>query len=202
MQPFRRVAGIGLPIDRENVDTDMILPQRWLVTVERTGLGEGFFGGWRYDADGGPRPGCVLNQPGYQGAAVVVAGANYGCGSSREHAVWAHLDYGIRAVIAPSYGPIFFENSLKNGLLPVVLPAASVARLLRQMVDAPGSLCEVDLELSIVVGPDGASYSFALDEGRRQALLAGADEIALTLRLDEEIAAFQRGDRTRRPWIW
>lgn len=202
MQPFRSVTGVALPIDRDNVDTDAIMPQRWLVTVERTGLGQGLFGSWRYDADDRPRADFVLNRPAYRGAAIIVAGENYGCGSSREHAVWAHLDYGIRAMIAPSYGPIFFENSLKNGLLPVVLPPEHAWRIRRQVIDRPGASCTVDLETMRVVGPDGAVYSFALDEGRRRALLDGADEIAQTLRYEEEIAAFQRRDRTRRPWIW
>lgn len=202
MQPFRRVTGIAVPLERENIDTDAIAPQRWLITVERTGLGQGLFGAWRYDEHDRPRADFVLNQPAYHDASIIVALANYGCGSSREHAVWAHLDYGIRAVIAPSYGPIFFENSIKNGLLPVVLAPDVVMRVLKQVTDKPGAVCTVDLEALVVNGPDGTSYPFELDEGRRRALLDGADEIAQTLKVDEQIAAFQRSDRESRPWIW
>jgi len=201
MQPFQCVAGAILPIDRENVDTDAIMPQRWLVTTERTGLGKGFFGSWRYDENLDPRADCVLNHPGYQDARVLVAGSNYGCGSSREHAVWAHLDYGIRVVIAPSYGPIFYENALKNGLLAVVLPEETVATLMHQAAAQPGAACSVDLRTLEITGPDGAIHAFELDPGRRAKLLEGRDDIALTLEMEDRIAAFQERDRTHRPWI-
>lgn len=200
MQAFDQVSGLALPMDRENVDTDAIVPQRWLVTVERDGLGAGLFGSWRYDEQGKNRPDFVLNQPAYRGANILVAGANYGCGSSREHAVWAHLDWGIRAVIAPSYGPIFYENCLKNGLLPVVLPDSTVAAMLRQIQATPGVHCRVDLLRREVTGPDAAVHGFSMDEGRRRALLDGTDEIALTLKMEPHIAAFARLDGLERPW--
>ncbi len=200
MQAFEKVTGIALPIDRENVDTDAIVPQRWLVTVERDGLGAGLFGSLRYDENGHDRADFVLNQPAYQGAKIIVAGANYGCGSSREHAVWAHLDYGIHAIIAPSYGPIFYENCLKNGLLPVLLPEEAVRRMLRQIHQAPGTHLGVDLAKNQVTGPDGVLHGFSMDEGRRKALLEGTDDIALTLKFSEQIAAFAQRDAQDRPW--
>lgn len=200
MQPFDELAGIALPIDRADVDTDVIIPQRWLVTVTRTGLGAGLFGNWRYDAQGKARPDFVLNQPAYRNACIIVAGANYGCGSSREHAVWAHLDYGVRAVIAPSFGPIFHDNSLNNGLLPVTLPASDVAALLRQLAQHPGAACRVALRPMEVTGPDGAIYRFDMDATRRQALLGGIDDIGMSERRMDEIVAFQRRRRDDMPW--
>lgn len=200
MQAFDAVHGIAVPMDRENVDTDAIVPQRWLVTVERRGLGVGLFGSWRYDAHDRPRADFVLNRPAYQGACILVAGANYGCGSSREHAVWAHLDWGIRAVIAPSFGPIFQENALKNGLLPVVLPPEAVRGLLDQLLAEPGARCGVDLHRCEVTDPAGRVWRFEMDAGRRQALLDGVDDIDLALALSGTIAAFQDKDLAARPW--
>ncbi len=200
MQAFEAVHGIAVPMDRDNVDTDAIVPQRWLVTVERRGLGVGLFGSWRYDGDGRPRPDFVLNRPAYQGANILVAGANYGCGSSREHAVWAHLDWGLRAVIAPSFGPIFQENAMKNGLLPVVLPADAVRDILRQLRAHPGAACGVDLRACEVTDPAGRVHPFGMDAGRRQAMLDGVDDIDLALALCGTIAAFQARDTAARPW--
>jgi 3-isopropylmalate/(R)-2-methylmalate dehydratase small subunit len=201
MQPFETFSGVMLPLPRANIDTDAIIPQRWLVTVTRDGLGEGLLGAWRYDEHGRPDPGFVLNVPAYQGARVIVAGANYGCGSSREHAVWAHLDYGIRAVIAPSFGPIFHENSLLNGLLPVELTAATVASLQEQAQAQPGASCTVDLARCEVTAPDGSRHRFELAEGRRQALLAGMDEIGRTEAKEAELARFQARQRDTAPWL-
>jgi len=200
MQAFERVEGVAIPLERDNVDTDAMVPQRWLVTVERKGLGAGLFDGWRHDGQGRPRPDFVFNQPAYAGARIVVAGANYGCGSSREHAVWAHLDRGLRAVIAPSYGPIFQENALKNGLLPVVLPPETVRGLLRQLQARPGARLAVDLRRREVTDPAGGVHVFEIDPGRRQALLEGQDEIAQVLALSGTIADFQRRDLERHPW--
>ena len=201
MHAFEQVSGIALPMDRAHIDTDTIIPQRWLVTVSRQGLGRGLFGSLRYDAQGHEQPDFILNQPAYRGACLIVAGANYGCGSSREHAVWAHLDYGIRAIIAPSFGAIFYGNSLNNGLLPVELPAPQVALLLQQLQAAPGAHCTVDLQRCQVTGPDATTYPFAMDAGRRQALLLGLDEIALTERELPRIAAFQQQQLQRMPWL-
>lgn len=201
MQAFDEVAGVALPLERSDVDTDAIIPARWLVTVTRRGLGEGLFGGWRYDGAGRPRAAFVLNQPAYRNACIIVAGANYGCGSSREHAVWAHLDYGVRAVIAPSYGPIFHENSLNNGLLPVELPAAQVATLLQQLQQRPGAHCRVSLRTMEVTGPDGSAYGFSMDPARRTALLEGLDDIGMTARQLEAIEAFQARQLQAMPWL-
>lgn len=170
MQAFIRAHGIILPMNQDHVDTDAIIPQRWLVTVERDGLADGFMGAWRYDEHGQPRPECVLNQPAYQGAAIVLARENYGCGSSREHAVWAHQGYGIRAIVAASYGPIFHENCLKNGLLPVT------CRGRRRDADGPGA-GRPGLRLRGGPGqparhrPGRPRYPFEIDAGRRQLLL-------------------------------
>lgn len=201
MKAFHRVQGIMVPLQRDNVDTDAIIPQRWLVTVDRKGLGQGLFGAWRYDEAGLPRADFVLNRPGYQGARIIVAGRNYGCGSSREHAVWAHLDHGIQAIVAASYGPIFHENCLRNGLLPVTLPETAIAALLAQALAEPGCHCEVNLDTLHVTGPDARAYPFTMDEGRRQLLRQGADDIAVTLKMENDIGRFQECQRRTKPWL-
>jgi 3-isopropylmalate/(R)-2-methylmalate dehydratase small subunit len=201
MKAFHRTRGIVAPIRRDDVDTDAIVPQRWLVTTDRKGLGQGLFGGWRYDLHDLPRPGFVLNQPAYKDARIILAGRNYGCGSSREHAVWAHLDYGIEAVVAQSYGPIFYENCLKNGLLPVMLPESAIAQLMDQAQAAPGCQCEVNLDTLRVTGPDGRDYAFEMDAGRRRLLLEGTDDIAVTLKMTHEIGKFQECLRRTKPWL-
>ena len=201
MQAFRRHRGLMLPINADNVDTDAITPQRWLITVERKGLGGGLFGSWRYGENGEDNPDCVLNKPQYAGASVIVARANYGCGSSREHAVWAHLDYGIRAIVAASYGPIFYENCLKNGLLPVVLPDRHIDTLMAHALAGDGAELLIDLELNKVMGPGGLVYDFAMDPGRRQSLLDGLDDIAATLAQREDIDNFEAWQRRKSPWL-
>ncbi|MGB3431255.1 3-isopropylmalate dehydratase small subunit [Achromobacter sp.] len=201
MKPFLQAHGIILPMNQDHVDTDAIVPQRWLVTIERSGLADGFMGGLRYDEHGQPRPDCVLNQAGYQGAAIVLARENYGCGSSREHAVWAHQEYGIRAIVAASYGPIFHENCLKNGLLPVTLPIDAIDTLMEQALGRPGSSCTVDLASQRVTGPDGTDYAFDIDAGRRQLLLDGTDDIDLALQRTAEIDAFQQRQQRTQPWL-
>jgi 3-isopropylmalate/(R)-2-methylmalate dehydratase small subunit len=201
MKPFINADGIILPINQNNVDTDAIIPQRWLVTVERTGLAEGFMGSWRYDDAGNPRPDFVMNQAVYRNASIVLARENYGCGSSREHAVWAHQEYGIRAIIAASYGPIFYENCLKNGLLPVVLPEEAIASLMLQALALPGCSCHVDLAGQVVIGPDGQRYPFAIDAGRRKLLLEGIDDIDLVLQHSTKIDQFQQMQRRTNPWL-
>ncbi|MBV7483392.1 3-isopropylmalate dehydratase small subunit [Bordetella sp. BOR01] len=199
MQAFRSHYGIMLPIDRDNVDTDAIVPQRWLITVERKGLGKGLFGSWRYDEAGRDHPDFILNRPEYANASVIVARSNYGCGSSREHAVWAHLDYGIRAIVAPSYGSIFYENCLKNGLLPVVLAEDKVNGLIGQALAGDGSGLAVDLESNQLTGPDGMVYDFTMDAGRRRSLLDGQDDIAATLTQRESIDIFEVWQRRTNP---
>lgn len=201
MQKFEVLEGVALPLDRANVDTDAIIPQRWLVTVTRTGLGAGLFGAWRWDSRGHAIPDFVLNLPTYRHACIIVARDNYGCGSSREHAVWAHLDYGVRAVIAPSFGPIFQENCLNNGLLPVQLPASTVAAIMDQLHTCPGATCRVDLLRCEVTAPDGTRHRFNMDAGRRQALLEGWDAIDISVRQEPHIAEFQVHQNEQQPWL-
>jgi 3-isopropylmalate/(R)-2-methylmalate dehydratase small subunit len=203
MKPFHRVTGTAIPLSRTDIDTDAIIPQRWLITTERDGLGKGFFANWRYhEGTLDPRPECVLNDPRFHGARIIVAAPNYGCGSSREHAVWAHLDYGIEAVIASSFGSIFYDNALKNGLALIVLEQSDVSRILEQLDAGPCATMSVDLERNEVRGPDGRLYLFEMEEQRRLALLMGRDEITATLDMSDAIDAFQKRDRLDRPWVW
>ena len=188
MQPFRRVTGVLAPLDRANVDTDQIIPKQFLKRIERSGFGPFLFYDWRRAGD------FVLDRPAYQGAVVLVAGANFGCGSSREHAPWALLDAGFRAVIAPSFADIFKSNCFRSGLLPVELPAAQVERLIRLAQRDPGAEVTVDLEAN-TVSTDGVTANFAIDAFYRDCLLNGEDEIALTLKSEPEIAAYE----SRRP---
>jgi 3-isopropylmalate/(R)-2-methylmalate dehydratase small subunit len=202
MEKFTRLAGIAAPLPRINVDTDQIMPREWCISITKTGFGKGLFGGWRYRPDGSENPEFVLNQPAYRGATILVAGANYGCGSSREMAVWGHLEYGIRAVIAPSFASIFHENCFKNGVLPVVLPQGMVESILGQLAARPGATMTVDLTECTVTTPDGGRHEFTVDAPRRTMLLEGLDEIGVTLKHEDAIAAFQGADRGRRPWVW
>lgn len=198
MKPFLRTEGIAVPIDRGDIDTDAIIPQQWLITTERTGLGTGLFANWRGD----PRsPACLLDDPRYAGAPILVAGPNYGCGSSREHAVWAHIDHGIAAVVSSSFGAIFYENAINNGLLPVLLDAEIVSGLLQALAVGP-RVMNIDLQRQIVTGPDGTCHPFTIDPRHREALLAGSDPITDTLALIRHIEAFQARDRLDRPWVW
>jgi len=209
MKRFRQVRGIAIPMARADIDTDAIIPQQWLITTERSGLGGGLFGNWRYlnatrdlNATRAPDPGFILNDPRLRGARILVAGPNYGCGSSREHAVWAHLDFGIEAVIAPSFGQIFYYNALKNGLAVIRLELGITSNILASLLALPGQEMTVDLLANTVIGPDGTQHSFAMEADRREALLLGRDDIAATLEMSEAITAFQKADRLRRPWVW
>jgi 3-isopropylmalate/(R)-2-methylmalate dehydratase small subunit len=203
MKAVRTIAGPAVPLERADIDTDTIIPQNWLITTEREGLGIGLFSNWRYlDRNFSPNPAFVMNEPRFAGARIIVAGPNYGCGSSREHAVWAHLDYGIEAIIAPSFGPIFFDNALKNGLLAIVLGAQETLGLITQLQNGPTSQMGVDLDRQEILGPDGAVYGFAMDDQRRYAIMQGKDGIAATLRMSDAIDTFQREDRLRMPWLW
>jgi 3-isopropylmalate/(R)-2-methylmalate dehydratase small subunit len=190
MQPFRRHAGRAALLPRANVDTDQIVPKQFLKRVERSGFGAFLFHDWRFLADGTPNPAFELNRPEATGASILVAGANFGCGSSREHAPWALADYGFRAIVAPSFADIFFGNCCQNGLVPVVLPPEDVARLLA-FVPRPLDLV-VDLERGTVEGPDGFRAAFTLDAYRREMLLEGLDEIGRTLKLEPKITAWER----------
>jgi 3-isopropylmalate/(R)-2-methylmalate dehydratase small subunit len=191
MEPFVRLTGVVAPLDRVNVDTDQIIPKQFLKRIERTGFGQFLFFDWRYLEDGRPNPEFELNHPGYQGASILVAGRNFGCGSSREHAPWALLDYGFRAIIAPSFADIFRNNCFQNGMLPVVLPEEDVRLLLDKAKARPGYRLTVDLERCVVEDEEGFRRSFEVDPFRRHCLLNGLDDIGLTLQHEEKIRAYE-----------
>ena len=192
MDPFAKVSGIAAPLDRVNVDTDQIIPAVHLKSIERTGFGKHLFEPWRFNADGSPVPDFVLNKPAYSNAAVLVAGRNFGCGSSREHAPWALRDYGILCVIAPSFADIFYSNCFQNGLLPLVLPEEQVRQIMDHTIANPGVELTVDLESQRVWTEDEEiSISFEIDPSRRHALLNGLDNIGLTLEHDDKITAYE-----------
>src|SRR5262245_48124543 len=181
MDEFVRHTGVVAPLDRVNVDTDQIIPKQFLKRIERSGFGQYLFFDWRFDDDGRPNPEFELNRPGYEGASVLVAGRNFGCGSSREHAPWALQDYGFRAIIAPSYADIFFNNCFQNGVLPVVLPEATVNEILTRAKERPGYSLTIDLEKQTVEDEEGELARFEVDPFRRDCLLRGLDGIGLTL---------------------
>ena len=191
MNPFRVHTGLVVPLDRPDVDTDQIIPKQFLKRVERTGFGQFLFYDWRFLADGQPDSSFPLNEPRYRGASILIAGKNFGCGSSREHAPWALADYGFRAIIASSFADIFANNCLKNGLLPVILPNDRVAKLMRQAKDIGNYKFTVDLEQKVVRDDHGFSASFEIGDFRRQCLLEGLDDIGLTLKHEAEIAAYE-----------
>lgn len=192
MQPFTNLTGVGAPLDRVNADTDQIIPKQFLKRIERTGFGKFLFFDWRYLPDGEtPNPGFELNQPPLQNAVILVTGKNFGCGSSREHAPWAILDYGFRAIIAPSYADIFYNNCFKNGILPVTLSEAEVADLLARLQTPLGGAVTVDLDTQTVQGPGGFTARFDVDPFRKHCLLNGLDDIGLTLQHEPDITAFE-----------
>ena len=205
MLPFDVLTAVAAPLIRANVDTDAIIPSREMKSVSKQGLADGLFAGWRYTAIGGrePDPAFVLNQPAYAGAQILLSGENFGCGSSREHAVWALLEYGIRAVIAPSFAPIFHGNCVRNGILPVRLDAASIARLAAAVAPDPQERrLTVDLVRQRITGPEGLEFGFEIEPEEREMLLEGLDAIDLTLKHRDAIAAFRARDRAQRPWIY
>jgi 3-isopropylmalate/(R)-2-methylmalate dehydratase small subunit len=199
---FHSLSTVGVPLDRRNVDTDAIIPARYLKTIKRTGLGEGLFFAWRYDMDGKEQPDFPLNRPSFRGGEVLVAGENFGCGSSREHAVWALMDFGFRAVIAPSFSDIFHNNCLKNGMLPVTLPAAEVRSMIDALLAAPGAKVRVDLERQTVTGPNGDVHAFGVASFAKTCLLEGLDEIALTLASAGELDRYERERKKATPWLF
>src|SRR5262245_1006398 len=201
MEPFKPLAAVAAPLAVPNVDTDQIIPARFLWRKRPDGWGHLLFHDLRFDDKGAPRPQFVLNRPEYAAARILVAEQNFGCGSSREHAVWALYDYGIRCVVAPSFGDIFYNNCLQNGLLPVRLPAQSVADLLGALQGAPGLNLGVDLEQQWILGPDGVTHAFAIDPFRKECLLAGADEVAFTLGLATKIESFEQSYERKLTWI-
>ena len=211
MTPFRIHTGLVAPMDRENVDTDAIIPKQFLKSIKRTGFGPNLFDAWRYLDHGEPgmdnaarprNPGFVLNEPRYAGASILVARRNFGCGSSREHAPWALADYGFRALIAPSFADIFFNNCYKSGLLPIVLPENVVARLFDDVAAFPGFRLAIDLGAQTVATPDGAFVqSFDITADRKNRLLNGLDDIALTLAHADAIRAFEAKHLREQPWL-
>jgi 3-isopropylmalate/(R)-2-methylmalate dehydratase small subunit len=192
MQAFQGLDAVAVPIARSNVDTDQILPSRYLQKPRSDDFGAYLFRDLRFAKDGSENPGFILNQPAYRGARIVVGHHNFGCGSSREHAVWALYDYGARAVIAASFGDIFHSNSLKNGLLPITLPEPAIVSLLQALRARPGAHIAVDLQAQTVTAPDGGAHPFQIDAFSRQCLLDGMDEIDYTLTLSDQIADFER----------
>ena len=205
MRPFDVLTAVAAPLIRANVDTDAIIPSREMKSVSKDGLAEGLFAGWRYTTIGGrdPDPRFVLNQPAYAGTRILLSGENFGCGSSREHAVWALLEYGIRAVVAPSFAPIFRGNCVRNGVLPVRLEATAIAQLAGAVAPDPQRRpLTVDLVRQRVAGPGGLEFEFAIGAEDREMLLEGLDAIDLTLKHRDAITAFLAADRARRPWIY
>ncbi|MGQ0749606.1 MAG: 3-isopropylmalate dehydratase small subunit [Betaproteobacteria bacterium] len=211
MEKFIRKEGLVAPLDRANVDTDAVIPKQFLKSIERTGFGPNLFDEWRYLDHGEPgmdsskrplNPDFVLNQARYRGATVLLARENFGCGSSREHAPWALLQYGFQAVIAPSFADIFYNNSLKNGLLLIKLDEKIVDRLFREVQASPGYRVAVDLEAQAVTTPGGETFSFAIDPFTKHCLLNGLDEIGLTLDHTGKIRSFETQHRARQPWLF
>jgi 3-isopropylmalate/(R)-2-methylmalate dehydratase small subunit len=212
MQPFRVLTGLVAPLDRANVDTDAIIPKQFLKSVNRSGFGPNLFDAWRYLDPGEPgtdishrrpNPDFALNEPRYQGAQILLARRNFGCGSSREHAPWALGDYGFRAIIAPSFADIFFNNCCKNGLLPIVLSEADVERLFHDTAAFPGFKLTIDLERQTVATTDGGTvFRFEVDAFRKHCLLNGLDDIALTLAHADEIRAFEAKRKAEQPWLF
>ena len=210
MQAFTTHHGLVAPLDRENVDTDLIIPKQFLKSIQRTGFGPNLFDELRYLDHGEPgmdnskrplNPDFVLNQSRYQGASILLARKNFGCGSSREHAPWALTQYGFRAVIAPSYADIFFNNSFKNGLLPIVLSELEVARLFDEVNAFVGYKLRIDLQRQVVIAQDGRELSFDIEPFRKHCLINGLDEIALTLQKSDKIRAFEAERLARHPWL-
>jgi 3-isopropylmalate/(R)-2-methylmalate dehydratase small subunit len=201
MEPFTRLDAVAAPMAVPNVDTDQIIPARFLRKSRKDGYGQYLFCDLRFDPDGKEKPGFVLNAAPYRGARILVADKNFGCGSSREHAVYALWDYGFRAVIAPSFGDIFFGNSFKNGFLPIVLPAETTAQLRGAIQAKPGARMIVDLASQSVIFPDGTSHRFEIDAYRKHCLLEGIDELDFTLAKRSEIASFERRLAETTPWL-
>jgi len=192
MEPFRNHKGIVVPLDQVNVDTDQIIPKQFLKLVERTGFGQYLFNDWRYDSAGNPKPDFILNHSRYKGGSVLLARANFGCGSSREHAAWALSDYGFKVLIAPSYADIFYNNCFKNGLLPLTLSETIVDGLFKEVAEEEGYSLLIDLENQTITKPDRTIINFEIDSFRKKCLLEGLDDISLTLQHEEKIRSHER----------
>lgn len=211
MKPYTKITGLVAPLDRANVDTDQIIPKQFLKSIKRTGFGVNLFDEWRYLDEGYPGQDCskrplnkefVLNQPRYQGATILIARKNFGCGSSREHAPWALEEYGFRTVIAPSYADIFFNNSFKNGVLPIILTEQEVDELFKAVEAKEGYELTVDLASQSVTTPEGKQYHFEIDAFRKHCLLNGLDDIGLTLQDADAIRAFETKHKQTQPWLF
>ncbi len=201
MDKFTTLTGIAAPMPLVNIDTDMIIPKQFLKTIHRSGLGKNLFEEMRYHPDGTENPDFVLNKPAWREAQIIVAGDNFGCGSSREHAPWALLDYGIRAVISTSFADIFYNNCFKNGILPIVLPAEAVEALMKDAENGANARLTVDLESQTVTGADGTAYHFDIDPHRKHCLLNGLDDIGLTMEKAPAIQAYETRIAQSQPWV-
>jgi 3-isopropylmalate/(R)-2-methylmalate dehydratase small subunit len=201
MDKFTILTGIAAPLPMINVDTDKIIPKQYLKTIARSGLGKALFDEMRFRPDGSENPDFVLNKPAYRSAKILVAGENFGCGSSREHAPWALLDFGIRCVIAPSFADIFYGNCFQNGVLPIKLPAETVALLMDDAQKGANARLTIDLAQQIITRPDGSTVAFDIDPFRKQCLLKGLDDIGITLQKEKAIVAYEAKQRTTEPWV-
>ncbi len=200
MEKFTTLDGVAAPLPIINIDTDMIIPKDYLKTIKRTGLGRGLFAEMRYREDGSENPDFVLNKPAYRSATILVAGDNFGCGSSREHAPWALADYGIRCVISTSFADIFYNNCFNNGILPAIVSPEDLDKLLDDAGRGSNARLEVDLEAQVIRGPDGGSVPFQIDPARKEKLLSGLDDIGITMVKDAQIAAYESQAAASRPW--
>ncbi len=201
MEKFTTLTAVAAPLPMINVDTDMIIPKQFLKTIKRTGLGSALFYEMRTNPDGSENPDFILNKPAYKSAKMLVAGANFGCGSSREHAPWALLDFGFRVIFAPSFADIFYNNCFKNGILPIALPQEIIDKLMDDAERGANAVITVDLEKQEVRGPDGGIVKFDIDPFRKQCLMNGWDDIGLTLRHEGEISSFEHKRETAQPWL-
>jgi len=201
MEKFTTLTGVPAPLAMINVDTDMIIPKQFLKTIKRTGLGKHLFHEMRFDEDGNENPDFVLNKPAYRNAKILIAGDNFGCGSSREHAPWALLDFGIRCIIAPSFADIFYNNCFKNGILPIRLPQEDIDKLMDDAARGANATLTVDLENQTISGPDGGEITFDIDPFRKKCLLEGLDDIGLTMERADRIAAYEERAQAARPWL-
>ena len=201
MEKFTTLTAVAAPLPLVNVDTDMIIPKQFLKTIQRSGLGKALFDEMRRTPDGKDVPDFVLNKPAYKDAKILVAGANFGCGSSREHAPWALLDYGFRCIVAPSFADIFYGNCFKNGILPIVLPQPEIDKLLDDAGRGANAVLSIDLEKQEIRGPDGGVIAFEIDPFRKQILMNGWDDIALTLRDEASIGAYEEKAKLTKPWL-
>lgn len=202
MEKFTELTAIAAPMPIMNIDTDMIIPKQFLKTIKRTGLGKNLFDEMRYSEDGKEIADFILNKEPYRSAKIIVAGPNFGCGSSREHAPWALLDFGIRCIIAPSFADIFYNNCFKNGILPIALPQGEVDKLMDDAKRGDNARITINLEKQEITGPDGGTIKFDIDSANKKCLLEGLDDIGLTMQKQDQIGSFEAKDQKERPWLY